>query len=259
MPSATESKKTIRPATGTQRVLSDALSATRRPDGYGVMLIDLQAAEAFRRERTRQTGVPLTMLDLYLRAGGLTLRRDLWLNAHAHGYKVSEYEQIDIGVSVTSTTLVAPVVVVRDADNKSLEEIHHERTRLVEEANKGNEARQADLEKWARLLPVSWLRRRLVQWAINQPRFRHQNIGTAQITTIDLPDMDFYLPAHIATSLLMSVGGVKSRPMVVNGQVEARLSAYCAYMIDQRVVHPVRAMKTFRRFRRYLEDPEKLA
>jgi hypothetical protein len=45
---------------------------------------------------------------------------------------------------------------------------------------------------------------------------------------------------------------------VVDGVVQARLGVQVAFMIDQRVVHPVRAMRLFRRFRRYMENPEKL-
>jgi pyruvate/2-oxoglutarate dehydrogenase complex dihydrolipoamide acyltransferase (E2) component len=46
--------------------------------------------------------------------------------------------------------------------------------------------------------------------------------------------------------------------MVIDGQVEARLSALCTFMIDQRVIHPMRAMRVFRRFRRAIEAPEKM-
>ena len=58
--------------------------------------------------------------------------------------------------------------------------------------------------------------------------------------------------------MLLSLGGIKARPMVVDGRVEARLCALATFMIDQRVIHPMRAMRVFRRFRRALENPQKM-
>jgi pyruvate/2-oxoglutarate dehydrogenase complex dihydrolipoamide acyltransferase (E2) component len=244
--------------TGAEQILAEGLAATRRPDGYAVMQLDLLAAEQFRQEQAQETGVPLTMLDLIIRALAWTAGRDELLNATVHGRKVWPNEQVDIGLSVAATTSVAPVVVLRDADKKSLSEIHQERGRLLREALEQEAARRQELERQARLIPLPRLRSRVVGYLVNQAHFRQQNVGTLHISSIDLPDMEFYLPSHIATSLLLSVGGVKPRPLVVEDRIEIRPSAYVAFMIDQRMVHPVRAMRAFRRFRRLLENPERL-
>ena len=243
---------------GADKLLSDVLSATRRPDGYAVMLLDLDRAEEFRLQRARVTGVELTPLDLFIKALALTAGREPLLNATAHGYRVTPNEAVDIGISVAADTAVAPVVVLRDAIGKTLEEIHELRAQLLREAVATRVQRRRELERQARLIPFDPLRRKIVAWLVNQPSFRKEHVGTLHISTIDLPDMEFYMPSHLSTSLLLSVGGVKPRALVVDGRVEVRTSAYCAFMIDQRAVHPLRAMRAFRRFRRLLENPEKL-
>jgi pyruvate/2-oxoglutarate dehydrogenase complex dihydrolipoamide acyltransferase (E2) component len=65
-------------------------------------------------------------------------------------------------------------------------------------------------------------------------------------------------PAHIGGALVLSMGGIKLRPMVVNGEVVPRLSALVTFMIDQRIIHPMKAMRIFHRFKRAIENPAKL-
>lgn len=250
--------KTPQGPSGADKILNDVLASSRAPDGYAVMLLDLARAEAFRRDRAQQTGVNLTPVDLWIKALALTAGKEPLLNATAHGYQVLPNEAVDIGVSVGSDTAVAPVIVLRGVMNKSMEEIHHERAELLRAARANQEKRRQELNRLAGLLPIGRLRRPYLRWLVNLPSFRREHVGTLHISTIDLPDMEFYLPAHISTSLLLSVGGVKERALVVDGKLEVRPSAYCAFMIDQRVVHPLRAMRAFRRFRRLLENPEKL-
>jgi pyruvate/2-oxoglutarate dehydrogenase complex dihydrolipoamide acyltransferase (E2) component len=239
-------------------MLIDGLSVTRHPDAHGVMLVDLEATERFRNERSAATGVPLTLLDLFIRAAALTFGRDAEINATPHKYRLLANPNADIGVSVSTTTNVAPVVVIRSAQELSLEEIHHKRTQLMKDAAQGEAQRQKVLARYARMLPWSPLRRLTVSALINSPAFRRENVGSLQITTIDLPDMEYFLPDHMATGMLISVGGVKKRPMVIGDKVEARLSAYIVLIIDQRVVRPVHGMRLFHRFRALLQKPERL-
>jgi len=73
-----------------------------------------------------------------------------------------------------------------------------------------------------------------------------------------LQDLEFYLPTHIGTSMLISVGGVKERPMVIDGKIEARPCAYVSFQVDQRLVNAVSALRVCRRFHRWMARPERL-
>lgn len=250
---------TVRRMDGAEQVLSEVLAATRRPDGYAVMTLDVQAADDFRKARAAETGVQLTLIDLFLKAFALAFGKDPHTNALVRGHTIQSWDTADIGLSVAAGTALAPIVVIRSVEKKSLEEIHAERVKLVREAVEGDAERRAKLARQAKWIPIPELRRRVVGFTVNRLDVRREFTGTMQLTSIDLPDMDFYLPTHVSSALLLSIGGVKPMAFVVDGVVQARLGVQVAFMIDQRVVHPVRAMRLFRRFRRYMENPEKLA
>ena len=247
----------IVPMDGAQRALADGLSAAHLPDAYGLTLVDLTAAEAFRRARTLQTGVPITLFDMVLRAVAVSFGRDERFRTLHENYKFHRYETVDIGVSVTSTSEVAPVIVFRDAVQLSLEEFHHQRVEMTREARAQTEIKRAQLLRQTRFLPDK-VRRALIHKLLARAQTRHQLIGNIQVSAVELDALEWFLPAHMGTSFLLCLGGIRERPLVYEGRVEARLSVYASLMIDQRVIHPVRGMRTVQRWRHALLRPEKL-
>lgn len=240
-----------------QRALMDILSSVRRPDGYCCTLVDYSRAEAFRAQRAAQTGVPITLIDLTLRALALAALHNEPMKTLVGGYKIYRSEGIDIGCSVATDTPIAPVIVFRDAQNLTLEEIHRQRVQMSREAVENQQKSLDELGRMTRFLPDA-VRRKLIERFVNSAENRKKLGGTIALSAIELDDMEWMCPAHIGGAMLLSLGGIKARPMVIDGQVEARLSALCTFMIDQRVIHPMRAMRVFRRFRRAIEAPEKL-
>ncbi len=242
---------------GAQRAMLDILSSVRRPDGYCCTLVDFSRAEAFRRARIEQTGVPITLIDLTLRAMAIAAIHNEPMKTLASGYKIYRSEGIDIGCSVATDLTIAPVIVFRDAQNLSLEEFHLQRGQMSREAIENQHKNLDDLQKSTRFLPDK-VRRALIARHVDRAETRKQFSGTIALSAIELDDMEWMCPAHIGGSMLLSLGGIKPRPMVIDGQIEARLCAHATFMIDQRIIHPMRAMRVFRRFRRALEQPEKM-
>lgn len=247
----------IEPMEPAQRALMDILSSVRRPDGYCCTIVDFTRAEEFRRQRIEQTGVPITLIDMTLRAMAVTAALNPPMLSIVDGYTVHRSDTVDIGCSVATDTAVAPVIVFRDAKKLTLEEIHHQRLKMTKEAIAEQEKQMADLTRMTKWMP-NGLRRRILSHYINDPKNRRFHGGTLALSAIELDDMEWMCPSHLAGSLLLSLGGIKKRPLVVDGQVEARLCAMVTFMIDQRVIHPMRAMRVFHRFKRALENPEKL-
>lgn len=247
----------IEPMDGAERALSDLLGSARRPDAYAMAMLDLTNAQNFRCDFQTQNGVALTVLDLTVKAAALATGAAHPLNSLVENYEIHHFSSVDVGVSVASTSNFAPVVVLRDAQNLTLQSIHQQRVELAREAVENQEKRLEELAARTRFLPDALRRRLIGNWA-RRAQTRRQFSGTIQISAIELDDMEWYLPAHTGTSLLISCGGIRPRAIVVNGQIEARPTMNVAFMIDQRAVHPVRAMRVFRRFKRLMETPEKL-
>ena len=240
-----------------QRALADILGAAHPPDAYGLTLLDLTAAERFRAARAAQTGVPLTMFDLVLRAVALTLGRDERGRTLLEGYDFHRYETIDIGVSVSSRSAVAPVILFRDAAQISLEEFHHQRVEKTRVALQEQDSKREQLLRQTRYLPDK-IRRSLIRRLMSRAQTRHEMIGTIQVSAVELDNLEWFLPTHMATSFLLCLGGIRERPLVFEGRVEARLSVYASLMIDQRVIPPVQGMRVVQRWRNVMLKPEKL-
>lgn len=242
-----------------QRVLMDVLDVARRPDSYAVMLLDMSGAEAFRREYRRQHGVALTNLHLIIKAVAQIIEEEPWINYMIDGYKLIKPSTIDVGVSVAGEEGVTPVVVIKEANKKSLRQISEELRAKAAEAVQRERVQLERLNRWGRWLPFDFLRRQIIRFLANRYQIRRKFIGTVQITSVGLKDLAFHLPSHMGTTWLLSVGGVVRRPIVVGDRVEIRPTVYVACQVDTRIVNAVRGVKAFRRFRRLVEHPEELA
>ncbi len=241
-----------------QRVLMDVLGAARRPDSSAVMLLDMSAAEAFRQEYRKKYGVPLTHLHLIIKAVAQTVEQEPWLNYMVAGYKIIKPSSIDIGVSVAADESVTPVVVITEANKKSLKEICTELATKASEAVRQEQENLRRLNQLGRWLPFGFLRRRVVRFVASRSWVRRRVIGTTQITSLGFKDLAFHLPSHMGTAMLLSVGGISKRPVVVGDKIEIRPTVYVAFQVDGRVVPAKRAMRAFRRFRRWIEHPHAL-
>ena len=257
MAHSSRARPTIVSMDGAQRAMADGLSAAHAPDAYGLTLLDLTEAEKFRRARTLQTGVPLTMFDLVLRAVALSFGRDERGRTLLEGYDFHRYEAVDIGVSIASRSEVAPIIVFRDAAQTSLEEFHRQRLEKTRTALAEQAAKREQLLRQTRFLP-DCARRALIHKLMSRAQTRHELIGTVAVSAVELDSLEWFLPTHMATSFLLCLGGIRERPLVFEGRVEARLSVYASLMIDQRVIHPVQGMRVVQRFRHAMLKPQKL-
>lgn len=258
-------KFTSRPLDMTQRILVDVLQTARSPDSYAVMLVDMTAVHAFRAQYKEERNVALTDLHVIIKASARSIRPDSSLNSSfskRRGYQVLEPDSVDFGVSIATGRSVAPVVVLRNAERKTLHEIHDElkagARKAIESEHHSRENGPPLWHRFARFAP-SILRRAAIDTLRKSNRILRSKVGTVQITNLALDDFEFYLPAHMGTSLLISVGGTKLRPMVVDGQVEARQSVYISWQVDQRVVTAIHAARVLRRFKLLLANPQKLS
>jgi pyruvate/2-oxoglutarate dehydrogenase complex dihydrolipoamide acyltransferase (E2) component len=244
-----------------ERGLADILTSVRRPDGYCMICVDFTNAEAFRIARIAETGVPITLIDMTVRALALACNSRDEFKTILKGYRRFQSPTLDIGCSVATSTTVAPIVVFGDAPTLSLEEIHEQRVKKTKITLAEEQEKLRELEKSTRFL-LNFLRRFAISRYLAVPRNRKRLSGTIMISAIEMDDMEWMCPAHISGSLLVGMGGINKRPQVVedeNGcRVEARLCGFVTFMIDQRIVHPMRSMRAARRFKRLLERPELL-
>ncbi len=239
-----------------RKIVADGFDAARKPDAYGVWLQDLQAATRFRDQYRRERKVPLTYTPMLVKACALALRKYPLFNSLIAQGKFITPPSIDVGISVTGEEVLAPVVVIKEADAKSLKEIV---TELREKRRWAGEQQRADLERLNRVgRCIPWmLRKKLVARVLRSPAFRRRYVGTFQISILERP-MEFFFTTFLSTTAFLTVGSVMKRPVVVEDRLEIRPTVYLSLAIDHRVVAGKHTLAFMREIERLLLNPEEL-
>jgi 2-oxoglutarate dehydrogenase E2 component (dihydrolipoamide succinyltransferase) len=216
-----------------RRVVADGFDLAPKPDFCGVWLQDLLAATLFRDRYRHERKVPLTYLPILIRACALTLKKYPIFSATCTKNKIIIPSSIDIGVSVNGREVLAPVVVIREADTKSLQETVRE---LQEKLRQVKEQQQQELRilNWIGTWVPSVIRRKLVAWALRNPTLRRTYVGTFQISVLNyFPG--FAIGGFLPTAFMMFMSDVAKRPIIVDERLEVRPTAYLTLAGDHRI------------------------
>ena len=241
-----------------RKILFDAISATRRPDGFATMLVDLLPAKEFKDVFRKRHGVPLTYLHMIIKAGAMIMKKYPWSNYMIERYRIIHPSSIDVGISVAGEEVITPVVIIREADKKSLIEIVEEFRRKTAEAIQDEAKNLEKLRKIGRLLPINFLRRMIIRYLAASYRVRRQVVGTVQISMMNTKEADLFIPMTMGTAVFMGVGGIANRPVAVGDTVEVRPSVYVALLVDHRTWHPRNGTELAKEFKWIMEHPEEL-
>jgi pyruvate/2-oxoglutarate dehydrogenase complex dihydrolipoamide acyltransferase (E2) component len=239
-----------------RRVVADGFELAPKPDFCGVWLQDLMAATLFRDRYRQERRVPLTYLPMLIRACALALKKYPIFGATLTKNKIIIPSSIDIGVSVTGREVLSPVVVIREADTKSLQETVRE---LQEKQKQVKERQQQDLRmlNWIGTWVPSLLRRKLIAWALRNPTLRRTYVGTFQISVLNyFPG--FAVGGFLATAFMMFMSDVAKRPIIVDERLRVRPTAYLSLAGDHRLAAGKHVLEFFQEIQHLLCHPEAL-
>jgi len=215
--------------TGIRRLTAEKMSlAWRAPHASLTVQVDMEAAEALRARLEAEEGIRVPYDAIFIRAVALALREHEELNATFEGGVVRVHEGVNVCFAVdTPRGLVTPVI--READKKSLAQVGLEVRELAEKARSG-ELKMEDVRG-----------------------------GTFTITNLGVFDIDAFTPIvnHPQVAIL-AFGKVAERPVVRDGRVEARRTAWITLSFDHRAVDGGPAARFLRTVKELLENPEAL-
>jgi pyruvate/2-oxoglutarate dehydrogenase complex dihydrolipoamide acyltransferase (E2) component len=201
-----------------ERWLRDGLRVLR--PSLSVLQITVDMTQAMRRlEELRRAGVHASATHLLVHAAAQSLKANPGIHQLIAGNTRHRPSRVDIGLSVTGETFVAPVLVIEGADGKTISDI------VAETARRAPEARQADqkmlqaLRRWGWLLPFGFMRRAVLRVLFTSPTFRRKGAGTFQVSTVPV---DWAFTTSFATAGVLFGGQVVSRVVVVDGQPAVR-------------------------------------
>lgn len=201
-----------------ERWLRDALCVLR--PAFSVIQVAVDMSHANRRlESLRREGVHATATHLLVHAAARALADNPQLHQIVAGVRRHRPERVDIGLSVSGHTFVAPVMVIESADRKSIAEIAEETTRRAPEIQKADREMLETLRKWGRLIPFGFLRRALLRQLFSSAMFRRKGAGTFQVSTVPL---DWAFSSAFSTAGVLVAGQTRSRVVAVDGRPAVR-------------------------------------
>ncbi len=201
-----------------ERWLRDGLHVLHPAVSVHQISVDMTQAQGL-LERLRQQGIAASATHLVIRAVGRALARNRALHQLVAGTRRHYPAQVDVGLSVTGDTFVAPVLVIERADQKSIAEIAAETQHRVAEVRAADKQMLTVLRRIGWLLPFAFLRRGLLRLLFRSPSFRKKGAGTFQVSTVPV---DWAMATTFATAGVLIAGQVWPRVVAVDGQPAVR-------------------------------------
>jgi pyruvate dehydrogenase E2 component (dihydrolipoamide acetyltransferase) len=197
--------------------------------------IDMEGCVGLRSELARHTdGPPPTYNDMVVKASALALRAHPRANASYRDGQLTLYGRINVGVAVAidgedplASALVVPTVF--DADAKSLGEIARTTRTLAERVRAGT------------ITPPE----------LSGGTFTVSNLGMYGIRA-------FTAIINPPQAAILAVGALAPRPVVRDGEIQARHTMAVTLACDHRMLYGADAARLLGRIRELLEEPAAL-
>ncbi len=212
--------------------MRDGLAVAPQPGFFQSIDADMTRCKAL-IETKRRAGVRLTYTHLFVKAAALVLSRHSELHQMVSGSRRLVPGQVDIGLSVAGSIMVAPVVIIVDAAHRAIEDIAEEVIRRAPEVRTAQDEFLAMSRRWGWIAPFGWMRRFILRQLLKRLSFKRTEVGTFQVSC--LAGVDQFVPFLFSTSAILGTGRVKDRPVVANGNVEIRPTVTLSCCADHKV------------------------
>ncbi len=222
---------TVEP-TRTQTTIARRMAESRAtiPDFSVSAEIDMERAVELREQLADPSAdiKPPSLNDLIVKACALALREFPNVNASYSDAKFERYSRINIGIAVaTDEALLVPTIF--DADHLSLHEIADESRRLAGRARSGE---------------------------ITPPELSGGTFTVSNLGMFGVDEFDAVINQRQAA--ILTVGAVKQRPVVIDGEIVPRHTTRLKLSCDHRILYGADAAKFLARLRELLEHPAAL-
>jgi len=233
-----------------QLVIDGMELAARKHHIHGLVEVDITEA----RERIRQikdtTGERLSFTGFIV----YCLARAVDEDKHLHAYRdwrnrLILFDDVDVSVGAERTGKDQPVVlqtVIRKANRKSVTQIHTEIRELQSKAL--GETPWGRWLGWYTLVP-GFIRRLFLRLALRAPTVVKKVNGTVLLTSVGMfgSGAGWGIPL-MAHTLCVTVGGIESRPVLLNGELQNREHLCLTVTFDHDIVDGAPAARFIQRF-----------
>jgi pyruvate dehydrogenase E2 component (dihydrolipoamide acetyltransferase) len=176
-------------------------------------------------ELSKEADISVGYNELMIKVVACALHTFRYMNVRLEAGSIQLLDDINIGLAVdTPQGLVVPVI--RDAYKKGIAELRHELGELIEKIRSGIPS------------PEDFLG------------------GTFTITNLGKFEIDAFTPIiNLPQAAILGVGGIKPRPVVVDGQLAVRDIVWLSLTFDHRLVDGAPAALFLQYIKRLIEKP----
>ncbi|MBN2156743.1 MAG: 2-oxo acid dehydrogenase subunit E2 [Candidatus Lokiarchaeota archaeon] len=238
---------TIKEFSKVRQILSDVYEVSIKKTSV-IGLIELDVTTARHRMRTfeSETGKKLSFTGWLIKC----ISQAVSEHKEVHAYRVKKnkiivFDNVHVSVMVERTTssgIKVPITyVITSANTKSVmeitDEIRQAQQRKIEEKNQFVAGTPNFFVKLYSLVP-RFLRRRIIRKKLSDPWFYIKNAGTVGVTAIGMfgKNIAGWAIPFTSSTLNVAVGGMKSKPELVDGNLIDREFLNLTIQIDHTLV-----------------------
>lgn len=253
---------TIKPFPPIRQATVDLLAAASRKHMiHGLVEVDVSKARQRLREIKATTGQSISFTGFIIHC----CARVVNMNKHMQAYKdwrnrLILFDDVDVSTTVERVAegrkQVVPTII-RAANRKSVGEINREIRQVQSE--RVEEAGVYRTMRW--YLAIPFFIRRLFFPLLNRvPRLMKKKSGTVMVTSVGMFGKGAGWGVPIASHTLnITVGGIVSRPCLIDGQLENREYLCLTISFDHDIIDGAPAARFIQRLKEVIEDAEALA
>jgi pyruvate dehydrogenase E2 component (dihydrolipoamide acetyltransferase) len=220
------------PLAGVRGIIADRMASSAHTTARVTLLMEADATEfVAMRERLKarveaEWGFAPGHNDLLAKAVAMALRQFPYMNARLSDDAIERLAHVNLGMA-TDTDRGLLVLVIRDADQKSLRQFGIEFRELVERARNGKSVPD-DLTD-----------------------------GTFTITNLGMYDVLAFTPLiRLPEAAILGVGRITPRPVARVGQIEIRQMLILSLVFDHRIVDGAPAARFLQYIKDLIEEPD---
>jgi pyruvate dehydrogenase E2 component (dihydrolipoamide acetyltransferase) len=219
----------VEPLRGVRRTIARHMRESARTVARVALSLEADATELIAwRRRVAVDGLEVGYNELLVKIVAHALREHPNVNLQLVDDEIRWMEAINVGVA-TETERGVLVPVIRDADGKSVSEIHRAFSALVERARNG-ESTLEDLSG-----------------------------GTFTVTNLGMYEVEEFVPIiNVPECAILGVGAITEKPVADEGEVAIRPRMTLTLCVDHRLVDGAPAARFLQRIKYLIEQPLEL-
>lgn len=212
-------------------------SFQRKPMMHGLIEVDVTKAREFLKEYKARTGESLSFTGYIIGCVGQAVDENKFVQAYRRGRKhLVVFDDVDVALAVERDTAgqVMPLVyIIRAVNHKTVRQIHHD----IRASQARAKVRSVLGFTEFPFLPTVLFTRILYRMLRTFPRLHKRVVGTVGLTAVGMfgAGTGWGIPVAGA-SLLITLGGLASKPGVVDGQIAIREYLCMTLSFDHRII-----------------------